>query len=45
MFRTSDILQMGYADIFYLRQLQHEIMDKAKNQTSKESIQKGTIGV
>ena len=44
MFRTNNALTVGYADLFYLRELQKEIFEKAKMQTSAQRLLDGELG-
>lgn len=44
MFRTSDAFAVGYADIFYLRELQEKVLREAKQLSSSEKIHQGKIG-
>ncbi|MCK4637050.1 MAG: hypothetical protein KAT49_04135 [Methanomicrobia archaeon] len=44
MFRTCDALTVLYADMFYLRKLQEEVLFKAKKSSRKSKIQKAEIG-
>lgn len=44
MFRTSDAFGVGYADIFYLRQIQEMVLQRAKEKTLGGKIQDSEIG-
>ena len=44
MFRTSDALAVGYADIYYMRQLQIQILELAKDRTKNDALKKALIG-
>jgi hypothetical protein len=44
MFRTSDAFAVGYADIFYLREIQKRVLEKAKERASGGKIYEGGIG-
>ena len=44
MFRTNDAFSVGYADIYYLRCLQLEILDMAQSYTNKKNLMEGKIG-
>ena len=43
-FRSHDALNFGYADIYFLRKMQIEVLEEAKMITSHSSLKKGTIG-
>lgn len=45
MFRTSDALAIGYADIYYMRQLQIEVLGLAKQRTTHVVLRKGEVGM
>lgn len=44
MFRTSDAFAVGYADIFYLREIQEMVLEQAKERSPSERIHDGVIG-
>lgn len=44
MFRTCDLLAVGYADIFYLRQLQLDVLSEAKQITQRSDLSSGVPG-
>ena len=44
MFRTSDALSLGYADIYYMRQLQMSVLDLAKENTKNSELKSGGVG-
>lgn len=44
MFRTSDALSVGYADIYYLREIQEMILEKAKGKSHDKRIGNSKIG-
>jgi thymidylate synthase len=43
-FRTCDAFAVGYADIYYLRNFQHRVLNKAKEISSSERIARGEMG-
>ncbi|GAF05972.1 thymidylate synthase family protein [Saccharicrinis fermentans] len=43
-FRTNDALNFFYPDVYYLRQLQHYVLDQAKKITRHKKLQNGSIG-
>lgn len=43
-FRSHDALNFGYADIYYFRKLQIEVLSKAKKITKSKVLQNGNIG-
>jgi len=43
-FRSHDALNFGVADIFFLRQLQFYVLEKAKSVTTYKNLKKGVIG-
>ena len=45
MFRTSDALAIGYADIYYMRQLQIQVLRLAKARTMNAALNKTEIGM
>ena len=45
MFRTSDALAVGYADIYYMRNLQLDVLTLAKTKTKNAGLKKGQLGV
>lgn len=45
MFRTSDAFAVGYADIYYLRRLQNETLERAKTLTTNTVLRDGRPGV
>jgi hypothetical protein len=44
MFRTSDALSVGYADIYYLRELQKQVLNQAQELSDKTQLTEGTPG-
>jgi hypothetical protein len=44
MFRTSDALSVGYADIYYMRKLQMDVLTLAKSKTESTALAKAEIG-
>jgi hypothetical protein len=44
MFRTSDALAVGYADIFYLRELQRRVLNEARELSSNKALAQANIG-
>jgi hypothetical protein len=44
MFRTSDALSVGYADIYYLREIQELVLEKARGKSHTGRIAKASIG-
>lgn len=44
MFRTSNAFAVGYADIFYLREIQKTVLEQAKRRSPGGRIHKGDIG-
>jgi len=44
MFRTNDAFAVGYADIFYLRRIQMNVLEKAKRITGNKKLKEGCIG-
>jgi hypothetical protein len=44
MFRTSDAFGVGYADIFYLREIQKRVLEQAKERAAGGKIYEGGIG-
>ncbi len=44
MFRTSDALLVGYADIYYLRKLQRRVLKEAANLSDKKTLAEATLG-
>jgi hypothetical protein len=44
MFRTSDALAVGYADIFYLRELQGQVLNQAIELSNKKALSEATLG-
>ena len=44
MFRTSDALGVGYADIYYLRDLQEYVLREARKKSINETIEQGSLG-
>lgn len=45
MFRTSDALTIGYADIFYMRNLQFQVLKLAKDITINTELRNADIGL
>ena len=45
MFRTSDALAIGYADIYYMRRLQMEVLGLAKQRTMHVELKEGEVGM
>jgi len=45
MFRTSDALTVAYADIFYMRKLQMDLIEMIKQRTDQKELIKITPGV
>lgn len=43
-FRSHDALNFGFADIFFLRQLQFLVLEKARNITRFKNLKEGKIG-
>lgn len=43
-FRSHDALNLGYADIYFLRLLQKKVLEEAKLITSHRNLKKGKIG-
>jgi len=44
MFRTSDALGLGYADIYYMRQLQLEVLTNAQEQSHSQELREADVG-
>lgn len=44
MFRTSDALSVGYADIFYLREIQEMVLGKAKEKSYNNKLENSRVG-
>jgi len=44
MFRTSDALSVGYADIYYLRELQRLVLNRAAELSDNQKLATGTPG-
>jgi len=45
MFHTSDALTIGYADIFYMRNLQIQVLNLAKEITKNIHLKNAEIGL
>ena len=45
MFRTSDALSVGYADIYYMRQLQMQVLRLAQEKTANAALKRAEIGM
>ncbi|RZJ88133.1 MAG: hypothetical protein EOO20_14385 [Chryseobacterium sp.] len=43
-FRSHDVLNFGYADIYFLRKLQLQVLDEAQQVTRHLALKKGEIG-
>ena len=44
MFRTSDAFSVGYADIYYLRKIQEDVLKHARDLTNNKDLLRGRVG-
>lgn len=44
MFRTNDAFAVGYADLYYLRQIQLDVLNEAQKRTERDVLKDGSPG-